>query len=202
MLIQITCALLPLLNLLPNMDPVLNEAHTKIQNTLDHLKRELANIRAGRANPSLIEELPVDAYGATMKLMEVGTISAPQPSLLTIQVWDVSLVKEVQKAILESSLGLNPAVEGQTIRLPIPPLSEERREEFVKVAHLKGEEAKVSIRQIRAEERDNWQKEKEAGDIGEDELFRREKLLQDLIDKQVLQIDDTVKIKEEELRQI
>lgn len=184
------------------MDPVLNEAHQKIQNTLDHLKRELANIRAGRANPSLIEELPVDAYGATMKLMEVGTISAPQPSLLTIQVWDVSLVKEVQKAILESSLGLNPAVDGQSIRLPIPPLSEERREEFVKVAHLKGEEAKVSIRQIRAEERDNWQKEKEAGDIGEDELFRREKLLQDLVDKQVLQIDELVKTKEEELRQI
>lgn len=184
------------------MDPVLNQAYTKIQSALDHLKRELSSIRAGRANPSLIEELPVKAYGATMKLMEVGTISAPQSSLLTIQVWDISLVKEVQKAILESSLGLNPAVDGQSIRLPIPPLSEERREEFVKVSHLKGEEAKVSIRQIRAEERDNWQNEKESRDIGEDELFRREKLLQDLIDKQVLQIDEHVKIKEEELRQI
>lgn len=184
------------------MELFLQPAESKIAQSIDHLNRELATIRAGRANPSLIEELPVAAYGGTMKLMELGTIAAPQSSLLTIQVWDVSMVKNVEKAIQESSLGLNPSTEGQTIRLPIPPLSEERREEFVKLTHQKGEECKVSIRQHRAEERDGYIKAKESGEIGEDELFRREKLLQDLVDKAVSQIEELVKTKEEELRQI
>jgi ribosome recycling factor len=184
------------------MDPVLNEANQKIDQTLLHLQRDLSSIRAGRANPQLVEEVPVMAYGARMKMMEVGTISTPQPSLLIIQVWDAGLVKDVQKAIMEANLGLNPSVEGNIIRLPIPPLTEERRDEFIKLAHQKAEAAKVSVRQIRGEERDNWKKAEDQGEFGEDELSRREKLLQDLIDRAIAQIEELTKKKEEELRQI
>ena len=141
-------------------------------------------------------------YGAKMQLVELGTISAPQPTLLTIQVWDPSLVPAIEKAIFESSLGLTPSTEGQVVRLAIPPLSEERREEFAKISRQKGEECKISIRQIRADERDKWIKDKADGVLGEDQLFHREKSLQELVDKTVSEADQLVKIKEEELRQI
>lgn len=181
------------------MDPVLTEASIKIQDTTDHLKMELSAIRAGRANPSLVENITVNVYGGQMKLNEVGTISAPQPSLLTIQIWDASVVHDIQKALQEANLGLNPSVEGQTIRLPIPPLTEERRIEFVKIAQKRGEDAKIAIRQIRADERNAWIKLREGSEIGEDEFGRREKLLQDLIDRQVSFIEELVKQKETEL---
>lgn len=184
------------------MDSVLQEANQKIDQALMHLKKELASIRAGRANPALVEEIPVEVYGSKMKLVEVGTISAPQPTLLTIQVWDASIINDVQRSIFAANLGLNPAVDGQTIRLPIPPLTEERREEFVGACHQKGEECKISVRKIRAEVRALWDKDKESGSFGEDELERREKILQDLIDKSVGEIDELVKGKEAELRKI
>lgn len=184
------------------MDPVLAEANQKIDATLLHLQRELSSIRAGRANPSLVEDIPVMAYGSRLKMNEVGTISAPQPSLLTIQVWDASIIKDVQKALMEANLGINPSVEGNVVRLPIPQLTEERREEFVKLAHQKAEAAKVSIRQIRGEERDNWKKAEELGEIGEDELDRREKLLQVLVDRSTGSVEEYLRNKEEELRQI
>ncbi len=184
------------------MDPVLNEASEKITNTLEHLKKELASIRAGRANPTLIEDIHVTVYGSKLKLMEVGTIAAPQPSLLQIQVWDATIIKDVEKAIMEANIGLNPAIDGTTIRLPIPPLSEERRQEFVKMAHTKGESTRIELRQLRSKQREDWDKQKESGEIGEDELFRREKLLQELIDKSVNEVDIAVKAKEEELMQI
>ncbi len=184
------------------MDPVLTEASQRIQAAIDHLKRELSAIRAGRANPSLIEDLPVNVYGSRMKLMEVGTISAPQPSLLTIQVWDASVVSDIVKAIQEANLGLNPSAEGQTIRLPIPPLTAERREEFIKVAHSKMEEARIEIRQIRQEIREDWEKSKDAGEFGDDEFNRRSKLLQDIIDRSGGQIEELGKAKTEELVQV
>lgn len=184
------------------MDPELQEFAQNIQNAIDHLKRELAAIRAGRANPSLLEDLPINAYGAQMKLMEVGTISAPQPSLLTVQVWDGALTKDVEKAITTAQLGLNPSTEGQTVRVPIPPLTEERRREFVKVANVKGEEAKISIRQHRQDQKDFWEEEEKSGEIGEDELFRREKLMQDLVEKANAEVESLVKEKEASLMEI
>ena len=184
------------------MDSVLQEANQKIQYSLDYFKQELSGIRAGRANPSLIENIPVEAYGSRMKLVELGTISAPQPSLLTVQIWDVSLVTNVIKAIQESALGLNPGNDGQVIRLSIPPLTAERREEFTKLVHKKMEEIRVEIRQIRQDIRAGWVKNKDAGEISEDELFRREKLLQDFIDKKMTEIESLAKIKEEELLSI
>lgn len=184
------------------MDPVLNESNQKITDNLEHFKQELSAIRAGRATPSLVENIPVEAYGARMKMVEVGTIGAPQPSLLTIQVWDVSLVQPVIKAIQESNLGLNPSNEGNVVRLPIPALTQERRQEYVKLTHQKLEEVKVSIRQVRQDSRGIWNKEKEDGTISEDELFRREKLLQELIDKKIAEADELAKAKEQELMEL
>lgn len=184
------------------MDPVLTGPSEKIENTIHHFKVELAGIRAGRANPSLIENIPISVYGSQMKLNEVGNISAPQPSLLTVQVWDASVLNDVIKAIQQANLGLNPSNEGTLIRLPIPPLTQERREEFIKLVHQKIEETHVVIRQVRQDFRNEWKKASEDGQFGEDELFRREKILQELIDKKIAEIESLGKAKEEELTQI
>ncbi len=184
------------------MDNVLIEANNRIQQALEHLKKDLSTIRAGRANPTLIEEVPVNVYGSRMKLVELGTISAPQPSLLTVQIWDASVVQDVLKSLQEANLGLNPSVEGQTIRLPIPPLTAERREEFIKLAHQKMEGARIEIRQIRQDVREEWKKAEDDKEFGEDEFERRSKLLQELIDKSSGQIDELGKAKEEELSQV
>lgn len=184
------------------MDPVLTEVNQKIEAALHHFKMDIAGIRAGRANPSLIENIPVDAYGGKMKLIEVGNISAPQPTLLTVQVWDASILTNVIKAIQEANLGLNPSNEGTLIRLPIPPLTTERREEFTKLLHLKMENARVEIRQIRHDARSGWKKEQEDGKYGEDEFFRREKLLQEQVDRKITEVESLGKAKEEELTQI
>src|SRR3989338_2405647 len=184
------------------MDPVLTDVNTKIEEALHHFQVEVAGIRAGRANPGLVENILVDAYGSKMKMVEEGNIAAPQPSLLTIQVWDVSILQNVIKAIHEANLGLNPSNEGTLIRLPIPPLTSERREEFIKILHQKIEEAKVTIRQIRQDFRNEWKKESEEVKFGEDEFFRREKILQELVDKKILEVERLGKTKAEELTQI
>lgn len=184
------------------MDPALAEVNRRIQNAIDHLKLELGAIRAGRANPTLIENIPVEVYGGRMKLVELGTISATQPTLLTVQIWDVSIVNDIIKAVQKANLGINPSSEGQTIRLPIPPLTEERREEFIRLAYQKLEELKVHVRQIRQEMRESWEEQMKGGEFGEDEFGRRSKLLQELVDKAGQQAIDLVKQKEEELGSI
>lgn len=184
------------------MDPVLNDANQKVEAALHHFKMEIAGIRAGRANPALVENVQVSAYGSMMKLNEVGNISAPQPTLLTVQVWDVSILDNVIKAIQEANLGLNPSNEGTLIRLPIPPLTAERREEFIKLLHHKIEQARVEIRQIRHDFRNGWKERQGAGEFGEDEFFRREKILQELVDKKIGEVESLGKSKEEELIQI
>lgn len=184
------------------MDPVLSEPNVKIDALLHHFKMEIAGIRAGRANPALIENIPIEAYGGKMKLNEVGNISAPQPSLLTVQVWDATILNNVIKGIQEANIGLNPSNEGTLIRLPIPPLTAERREEFTKLLRQKIEEAHVSIRQIRQDFRNEWKKAQESGQFGEDEFFRREKILQELIDKKISEVEQLGKAKEEDLTQI
>lgn len=184
------------------MDPVLTEPSEKIEAALHHFKTELAGIRAGRANPALIENIPVSVYGGIMKLNEVGNISAPQPTLLSVQVWDASILDNVIKAIQEANLGLNPSNEGNLIRLPIPPLNQERREEFIKLLHQKLEAARVEIRQKRADQRQAWIQQKGSGEIPEDEFFRREKLLQELVDKKIMEVEQLGKVKEKELTQI
>lgn len=184
------------------MDPILNGVNEKVEASLHHFKMEIAGIRAGRANPALIENVSVEAYGGKMKLMEVGNISAPQPTLLTVQVWDASILQNVLKAIQEANLGLNPSNEGTLIRLPLPPLTQERREEFTKLLHQKMEQARVEIRQKRADFRNEWKKQSDEGQFSEDEFFRREKMLQELVDRKILEVDELGKSKEEELIQI
>lgn len=184
------------------MDSVLTQPSERIETALHHFKVEIAGIRAGRANPALIENVLVEAYGDKMKLIEVGNISAPQPSLLTVQIWDASILQNVLKAILEANLGINPSNEGTLIRLPIPPLTEERRQEFIKILHQKMEEGRVAIRQIRQDTRNEWKKQSDTGQISEDERLRREKLLQDLIDKKMAEVESLGKAKEEELIQV
>lgn len=184
------------------MDSILTEPNEKIEAALHHFKMEIAGIRAGRANPALVENIPVEAYGGKMKLNELGNISAPQPTLLTVQVWDASVLDNVIKAIQEANLGLNPSNEGSLIRLPIPPLTAERREEFTKLLHQKMEVARVEIRQIRHDFRNAWKDAQEKGEFGEDEFFRRERLLQELVDKKILEVENLGKAKEEELTQI
>lgn len=184
------------------MDPFLTAPAEKIEAVLHHFKVEIASIRAGRANPALIENIPIEAYGTRMKLMEVGNISAPAPSLLTVQVWDASILQNVLKGIMEANLGLNPSNEGTLIRLPIPPLTAERREEFIKILHQKTEEVRVAIRQIRQDFRNEWKKLSDAGEFSEDEFFRREKLLQELIDRKIVEVESLGKTKEEELVQV
>ncbi len=184
------------------MDPVLTQPSQSLDAALHHFKVDISGIRAGRANPGLIENIPIEAYGGKMKLMEVGNISAPQPSLLTVQVWDETILQNVLKGIMEANLGLNPSNDGTLIRLPIPPLTTERRAEFIKILHQKMEEAKVSIRQIRHDFRNGWKKDSEDGKISEDEFSRREKILQDLVDKKILEVEQLAKAKQVELTQI
>ena len=184
------------------MDPVLTQPNEKIEAAIHHFKVDIAGIRAGRANPGLIENVLVEAYGGKMKLIEVGNISAPQPSLLTVQIWDASILQNVLKGLMEANLGLNPSNDGTLIRLPIPPLTQERREEFIKLLHHKMENAKVEIRKIRQDFRNDWRKQSDEGQISEDEFLRREKMLQELIDKKILEVDNLGKGKEEELTQI
>lgn len=184
------------------MDPVLQEPNQKIEDSIHHFKVELAGIRAGRANPALIENVIIDAYGGKMKLIELGNISVPQPSLLTVQLWDASILQNVLKGIQEANLGLNPSNDGTLIRLPIPPLTQERREEFIKILHQRLEEAKVALRQIRQDFRNAWKTAQGKNEIGEDEFFRREKILQELVDKKIAEVEEIGKGKEEELTQI
>lgn len=184
------------------MDPVLNPVIEKLEIALHHFRVEIAGIRAGRANPALIENIPVEVYGTKMKLMEVGNISAPQPTLLTVQVWDASILQNVLKGIMQANLGLNPTNDGTLIRLPLPSLTQERREEFIKILHQKMEEGRVAIRQSRQDARNEWKQQSENGQISEDEFSRREKLLQDLVDKKIAEVEQLGKAKEEELVQI
>lgn len=180
----------------------MDNANTRVNNALTHLKSELSGIRAGRANPQLIENIPIDAYGTKMKLQEVASISAPQPTMLMVQVWDAGLAPAVLKALQEARLGLNPASDGQTIRLPIPPLTEDRRSEFIKLAHQKMEQCRIELRQIRQDIREELERKKEAGDFGEDELERHNKTLQDLLENAQAQVEELGKHKESELHEI
>ncbi len=184
------------------MDPALTQPSEKIETAIHHFKVAIGGIRAGRANPAFIENILVDAYGSKMKLMEVGNISAPQPSLLTVQLWDGTILQSVLKGIMEANLGLNPSNDGTLIRLPIPPLTAERREEFIKILNQKMEEAKVVIRQVRQDFRNEWKKESDSGKFGEDEFFRREKILQELVDKKIAEVEALSKAKEQELTEI
>ncbi|MEN8195698.1 MAG: ribosome recycling factor [Pseudomonadota bacterium] len=169
---------------------------------IDVLRKEFGGLRTGRASTSLLEPITVDAYGQHMPMNQVGTIGVPEPRLLTVQVWDKSLVSAVEKAIRESDLGLNPQTEGQLMRLPIPELNEERRQEIVKIAHKYAELARVAIRNVRRDGMHTLTKMEKDGEMSQDEHHAWSADIQKLTDEYTLAVDDALASKEKEIMQV
>ena len=174
----------------------------RMETTVDVVKKEFAGLRTGRASVGLLDPITVEAYGSQMPLNQVASVAAPEPRMLTVQVWDNGQVKAVEKAIRESSLGLNPAVDGTLIRVPIPPLNEERRAELTKVAGKYAEDGKVAIRNVRRDGNDQLKKMEKDGEISEDEHRQYNDEIQKLTDDFVKQIDDALAQKQEEIMQV
>jgi len=174
----------------------------RMDGALQALHREFGGLRTGRAATSLLEPITVDAYGSQMPMNQVGTIGVPEPRLLTVQVWDNSLVKAVEKAIRDSGLGLNPQTEGNTVRVPIPDLSEERRAELKKVASRYAEQARVAVRNVRRDGMDGLKKAEKDGDISKDEHHGIADEIQKLTDKHIGDIDKALETKEKEIMQV
>ncbi len=177
----------------------INELRRRMTGALDVLKKELAGLRTGRASASLLEHVQVEAYGGHMPLSQVGTVSVPEPRMLTVQVWDRSLTKAVEKAIRDANLGLNPVSEGQLIRVPIPPLTEERRKELIKVAHKYAEQARVSVRNVRRDGMDALKQREKKGEISEDEHRKLGAQIQQLTDEFIKKIDESIAAKEKDI---
>lgn len=174
----------------------------RMDSTLEVLKKEFAGLRAGRAHASLLDPVMVEAYGSSMPLNQVANVNVPEPRMLTVQVWDRSMAKAVEKAIRDAGLGLNPASEGQTIRVPIPPLNEERRTELSKVASKYAEHARVAIRNVRRDGMDHLKRMEKDGDISQDEHKKYGTEVQSLTDDAVKHVDEALHHKEQEIMQV
>lgn len=171
----------------------------KMNKSYDALQNEYSSIRAGRANPHVLDKLRVDYYGSPTPLQQVGNISVPEPRMLLIQPWDKSLIKPIEKAILTSDLGINPNNDGSAIRLIFPELTEERRKDLAKDVKKKGENAKVAIRNIRRDANETIKKMEKAGEISEDDQEAAEDKIQKLTDKMIAKIDKAVEAKTQEI---
>ena len=174
----------------------------KMSKTLDVFTKELSSLRTGRANASMLDLVKVDVYGQQMPINQLGSITTPEPRTINIQVWDLNNVNAIDSAIKKSELGLNPQIDGQLIRLPVPDLSEERRNEMKKIVKSMGEKCKVSIRNIRREGNDELKKLLKNKDISEDEVKKNEKIIQDHTDKYIKLIDEKVISKEKDIMTI
>jgi ribosome recycling factor len=181
------------------MDDKLKVFDEKMQKSYNNLLDEFGTIRAGRANPHILDKLTVDYYGVPTALQQVSNISVPEPRMLQIQPWEPSLVKEIEKAILVSDLGLNPTNDGKVIRLVFPELTEERRKELAKDVKKKGENAKVAVRNIRRDANDSFKKYGKEADVSEDEVKELEEQVQKLTDKYIAEIDKAVEHKTQEI---
>ena len=174
----------------------------KMNKTFDVFVKELASLRTGRANASMLDLIKVDVYGQKMPINQLATITTPEPRIINIQVWDANNVPLLDSAIKKSDLGLNPQIDGQLVRLPIPDLSEERRVEMKKVIKTMGEKCKVSIRNIRREGNDELKKKLKSKEISEDDEKKFEKIIQSYTDNFVKKVDEKVSIKEKEIMTI
>ncbi len=181
------------------MDERLQQYSDKMQKTFDNLLGEFGSIRAGRANPHVLDKLRVDYYGTPTGLQQVANISVPEPRMLLIQPWEANMVKEIEKTILTSDLGINPTNDGKVIRLVFPELTEERRKELAKEVKKKGENAKVAVRNIRRDANDNLKKMGKSSDISEDEIKQLEDDVQKLTDKFITKIEKEVDMKSKEI---
>lgn len=171
----------------------------KMEKTLSNLQEEYVSIRAGRANPHILDKIQVDYYGTPSSLQSVANISVPEARMIQIQPWEASLIKDIEKAILASDIGLTPANDGKVIRLVFPELTEDRRKELVKDVKKKGENAKVAVRNVRRDANDTIKKENKANEISENEQKQLEDKIQKLTDKFVAKIDDAVEAKSAEV---
>ena len=174
----------------------------RMEITLEVVKKEFSGLRTGRASVSLLDPIMVDAYGSQMPLNQVASVAAPEARMLTVQVWDKGQAKAVEKAIRESSLGLNPAVDGQMLRVPIPALNEERREELKKVAGKYAEEGKIAIRNVRRDGNDQLKKMENDGTFSEDESRQYQDEIQKMTDGLIKQIDEALSQKQDEIMQV
>ncbi len=178
------------------------EIEERMNKRIDGFAGELKTIRAGRANATVLDKIAIDYYGTMTPVAQVGSISSPEPRLLVIQPWDATILKEIEKAILKSDIGIAPQNDGKVIRLNFPPLTEERRKELVKLVKKYSEEAKVQIRNIRRDAMDDFKEKKKASEITEDDLKNIEKDIQNLTDKCIKEIDDITDAKEKEILEV
>jgi ribosome recycling factor len=179
-----------------------NELRRRMTGAFDVYKKELSGLRTGRAAVSLLEPIQVEAYGSHMPLSQLSTVNAPEPRMLTVQVWDKTMVKAVEKAIREANIGVNPMVEGQLIRVPMPPLTEDRRKDMVKLAHKFAEQARVSIRNIRRDGMEALKHLEKDHKITEDEHRQRGTDVQKLTDELVKKVDETLAAKEKDIMHV
>ncbi|QFU16410.1 ribosome recycling factor [Microvirga thermotolerans] len=180
----------------------LEDVKRRMQGAINAFKHDLGSLRTGRASPSLLDPIQVDAYGSLMPIAQVATVSVPEPRLLSVQVWDRGMVGAVEKAIRDSDLGLNPQTEGQVIRLRIPEMNEQRRKEMVKVAHKYAEEARIAIRHVRRDGLDLLKKLEKDGHIGEDDAKRQGDQVQKATDHFVAEVDTLLNAKEKEIMHV
>ena len=182
--------------------PDLKTYRDRMDRSVASLKEEFAGLRTGRANSGLLDPVQVDAYGSTSPLTAVAAISVPEPRMISVSVWDKSMVGSVEKAIRSAGLGLNPIVDGQTLRIPVPPLTEERRKDLVKLAGKYAEQQKISVRNVRRDANDDLKKAEKAGEISQDEQKKMETEIQKDTDAAIKRIDEALKVKEVEIMQV
>tara|TARA_B100001123_G_C14924077_1_gene872952 strand:- start:205 stop:753 length:549 start_codon:yes stop_codon:yes gene_type:complete len=179
-----------------------NIVQEKMQSTIKFFEKELSTLRTSRANPSILDNLSVDAYGSKTPINQLGNINVPESNMITIQVWDSSLINEIEKSINESNLGINPQVDGQLIRLPIPKLSEERRKELAKLASQHGEQAKIAIRNNRRDFMEKNKKDEKDKKISQDESKKFHDEIQKITDEYISQIEKLITKKQEEILKV
>ena len=180
----------------------LNSIKRRMDGAVESLKKEFSGLRTGRASVGLLDPVKVEAYGSTMPLSQLATVSTPEPRMITVQVWDASLAPAIEKAIRNSSLGLNPVTEGSNLRIPIPPLNEERRAELAKTASSYAENARVAVRNVRRDGMDGLKRAEKEGDISEDEHKKQADLVQKATDAKIAEIDEMLKTKQDEITQV
>ena len=181
------------------LDSIYEETTESMKKTVNALKRDLNRVRTGRASLSILDAIRVDYYGTMTPLNQMATLAIPESRLITIQAWDVSVLKDVEKAILKSDLGLTPSNDGKLIRISIPPLTEERRKELVKVVHKMCEDHKVTVRNVRRDSNDLLKDLKKDGEISEDDAFKAQEKIQKITDENIKLIEDCYKAKEKEI---
>ncbi|HTK79037.1 MAG TPA: ribosome recycling factor [Rhizomicrobium sp.] len=179
-----------------------DELNRRMNGAVASLRTELAGLRTGRASPGLLDPVKVEAYGNPMPIGQLGTVSTPEPRLLTVQIWDKGLVKATDKAIRDAGLGLNPQIDGQLLRIPIPELNEERRKELVKLAHKYAEQGRIAVRNIRRDGMEVLKKAEKDHKIGQDDHRRLGDELQKMTDTHIHDIDHALQVKEQEIMQV